>query len=42
LPVIRSDSQLAGVISIGDLVKFLCDCREIEIDNLEKYITGSL
>jgi CBS domain-containing protein len=41
LPVVM-DGAVVGVISIGDLVKFLCDSRGIEIDNLEKYITGSL
>jgi len=40
LPVVK-DGAVVGVISIGDLVKFLCDSRGIEIDNLEKYITGS-
>ncbi len=41
LPVVK-EGAVVGVISIGDLVKFLCDSRGIEIDNLEKYITGSL
>ncbi len=41
LPVL-SHGQLAGLISIGDVVKFLCTERGREIENLEKYITGSL
>ncbi|MDD5708690.1 MAG: CBS domain-containing protein [Kiritimatiellae bacterium] len=41
LPVVKDD-KVIGVISIGDLVKYICDTRGIEIDNLEKYITGSL
>lgn len=41
LPVM-SKGQLAGLISIGDVVKFLCTERGREIENLERYITGSL
>jgi CBS domain-containing protein len=41
LPVM-DHGTLAGLISIGDVVKFLCSEREQDIENLEKYITGSL
>jgi CBS domain-containing protein len=41
LPVM-AHGKLAGLISIGDVVKFLCTERGREIENLEKYITGSL
>jgi len=41
LPVMEHN-KLIGLISIGDVVKFLCTEREQDIQNLEKYITGSL
>jgi CBS domain-containing protein len=39
LPVIDSDG-LAGIISIGDVVKAIIDDRESTIQHLENYITG--
>ena len=39
LPVVDGKA-LAGVISIGDLVKFLSKEREVEIRYLTEYITG--
>lgn len=41
LPVMEH-TKLIGLISIGDVVKFLCMEREQDIKNLENYITGSL
>jgi CBS domain-containing protein len=41
LPVVEN-GKLLGLISIGDVVKFLCSEREQDIANLEKYITGSM
>ena len=41
LPVLV-DGKLAGLVSIGDIVKFAIDAREATIQSLEKYITGSL
>jgi len=41
LPVMEH-SKLIGLISIRDVVKFLCTEREQDIKNLENYITGSL
>jgi CBS domain-containing protein len=40
LPVI-DDSQLFGIISIGDLVKTIISDREFAIDQLEHYIRGA-
>jgi CBS domain-containing protein len=40
LPVL-SDSQLVGLVSIGDLVKFLAEERQREIRELTAYIQGS-
>jgi CBS domain-containing protein len=39
LPVMDGD-ELVGVISIGDLVKFLSNEREVELRYLTEYITG--
>ena len=41
LPVV-SKGKLAGIVSIGDVVKKLYEERSREVENLEKYITGSL
>lgn len=41
LPVIEKD-KVCGIISIGDLVKFMSSEQDIMIRNLEKYIEGSL
>lgn len=40
LPVIV-DGKLAGLISIGDVVKHMMDSQEATIKSLEKYITGT-
>lgn len=40
LPVI-DDSKLVGIISIGDVVKYIIDEQKFIIGNLEHYITGS-
>ena len=40
LPVMQ-EGKLAGIVSIGDLVKFLSKEREIEITYLTEYISGS-
>lgn len=39
LPVI-DDEKLTGIISIGDVVKFIIEDQEYVIDNLKHYITG--
>jgi CBS domain-containing protein len=39
LPVME-DGQLAGVVSIGDIVKVIISEREFTIRELERYITG--
>jgi CBS domain-containing protein len=40
LPVLNGD-DLAGIISIGDVVKSVIDHQKIEIDFLKSYIAGS-
>ncbi len=40
LPVIE-DGKLIGIISIGDLVKFIIEEQRFIIENLEHYITGT-
>jgi CBS domain-containing protein len=39
LPVVRG-KQLVGMISIGDLVKYVSDEREVEVRYLTEYIKG--
>ena len=39
LPVIAED-RLVGIISIGDVVKFIIDEQKFIIENMEHYITG--
>jgi CBS domain-containing protein len=39
LPVLENDT-VAGVVSIGDLVKFLVEEKDFEIKNLQSYISG--
>ena len=41
LPVLR-DKQLRGIVSIGDVVKYLVIEKDFKIKNLETYINGSL
>jgi CBS domain-containing protein len=41
LPVLEGD-KLVGLISIGDCVKFMVTEQNLMIQNLEKYIEGSL
>lgn len=40
LPVLE-DGNLIGLISIGDVVKFMLDAQQATIQSLEKYITGT-
>lgn len=40
LPVLEND-KLIGIISIGDVVKFIIDEQQFIIGNLERYITQS-
>ncbi len=39
LPVLR-DNQLSGIVSIGDVVKYLIVEKDFKIKNLESYISG--
>src|SRR5210317_492458 len=40
LPVVK-DGNLLGIVSIGDLVKKMLDEKEIEVEQLSHYITGT-
>ena len=42
LPVLDNEQKVVGIISIGDLVKFVASEQDAMIRNLEKYIEGSL
>lgn len=42
MPVIDAQERVLGIISIGDLVKFMASEQDALIRNLEKYIEGSL
>ncbi len=39
LPVLK-DGQMVGLISIGDVVKFIIEDKDLLITNMEKYILG--
>ena len=39
LPVV-DENKLAGLISIGDVVRFSIDDKDLQIQNMEKYILG--
>lgn len=41
LPVVDEKGRLVGVISIGDVVKFIIDEQRYVINNLESYIKGT-
>lgn len=41
LPVVDSNDELLGIVSIGDLVKNLLMEKEIEVQQLSGYIAGS-
>jgi CBS domain-containing protein len=40
LPVVEAD-KLVGIISIGDVVKYIIEEQKFIIENMEHYITGS-
>jgi CBS domain-containing protein len=40
LPVIQRDGKVAGVVSVGDLVKWIITSHEQTIEHLESYIAG--
>jgi CBS domain-containing protein len=42
LPVIDPAGRLAGVLSIGDVVKWIMTSQDAAITHLERYITGDL
>jgi CBS domain-containing protein len=42
LPVINPDGHVAGILSIGDLVKWIVTVQDEAITHLEHYIAGDL
>ncbi len=40
LPVVQ-ENKLIGIISIGDVVKYIIEDQKFIIENLEHYITGT-
>ena len=42
LPVITDAGQLAGLVSIGDLVKWIISSQEKTIEQLQMYIAGNV
>jgi CBS domain-containing protein len=42
LPVLNSEGRIAGVLSIGDLVKWILTSQDETIAHLEHYIAGDL
>ena len=40
LPVLDDDGRLAGIISIGDVVKAIISDQRVMINHLEDYIHG--
>lgn len=42
LPVLDEDGELAGLVSIGDVVKALIDEQAAEVDSLRAYVAGSV
>ena len=42
LPVVDGEKKVLGIVSIGDLVKFVSSEKDIIIRNLENYIEGVL
>lgn len=41
IPVINSENNVVGIVSIGDLVKAIISKQKGEINNLRRYISGS-
>ncbi len=41
LPVLDADKELAGLVSIGDVVKALIDQQALEVDSLKAYVAGA-
>lgn len=42
LPVVNSEGRVAGVLSIGDLVKWIVTSQDETIEHLQHYIAGDL
>jgi CBS domain-containing protein len=42
LPVLDSQGHIAGILSVGDVIKWIVSSQEEAIAHLERYITGDL
>jgi len=42
LPVLDSHGHIAGILSVGDVIKWIVSSQEEAIAHLERYITGDL
>lgn len=41
LPVIEADNHICGIVSMGDIVKWIISAQEALIDQLESYVIGN-
>jgi CBS domain-containing protein len=41
LVVMNEDGDMVGIVSLGDLVKFMLEEKKVEVEQLSQYISGS-